>query len=96
MTGRNAEWCLVALLFPAIILHTRRLHDMGQTGWLLLLPGVLMVAAFAIWLRILSLGAQWDAAVPRIALLVSAGFALWGCTGRGQAEANRFGAPVTA
>ncbi len=96
VTGRTALWSLMALLFPAVILHARRLHDMGHTAWLLLAPGVLMVAAFAIWLSIVSLGAQLDAAVPPIALAVSAGFALWGCIGNGQAEANRFGAPAAA
>jgi uncharacterized membrane protein YhaH (DUF805 family) len=94
--GRTGEWCLLMLLFPGVVLHARRLHDMGRSAWLLLVPAVLMVAAFAIWLHILSLGAQLDAAVPLVALVVSAGFALWGCIGRGQMEANRFGAPVTA
>jgi uncharacterized membrane protein YhaH (DUF805 family) len=92
--GRTGQWCLLVLLFPAFILHARRLHDMGHSAWLLLVPMVLMVAAFAIWLRVASLGAQLEAVVPVIALAVSAGFALWGCIGRGQAEANRFGAPV--
>lgn len=92
VTGRTAQWCLLVLLFPAVILHARRLHDMGHSAWLLLAPGVLTVAAFAIWLRILSLGARFDAAVPLTAVAVFAGFALWGCIGRGQAEANRFGA----
>ncbi len=96
VTGRNAEWILVALLYPAIVLHARRLHDMGHTAWLLLVPGVLTVPAFAIWLGIVSLGAPLDTAVPVAALAVSAGFALWGCIGRGQAEANDFGAPVAA
>jgi uncharacterized membrane protein YhaH (DUF805 family) len=96
VTGRTAQWCLLVLLFPAVMLHARRLHDMGHTAWLLLAPGVLMVAAFAIWLRIVSLGARFDAAVPLTALAVSAGFALWGCIGKGQAEANRFGAPEAA
>jgi uncharacterized membrane protein YhaH (DUF805 family) len=96
VTGRTAQWCLLALLFPAVILHARRLHDMGLTAWLLLAPVVLTVAAFAIWLRIVNLGAQLDAAVPLGALAVSAGFALWGCIGRGQLAANRFGAPVAA
>jgi uncharacterized membrane protein YhaH (DUF805 family) len=87
VTGRTAQWCLVVLLFPAVILHARRLHDMGHTAWLLLAPALLMVAAFAIWLGIVSLGARFDATVPLIALAVSAGFALWGCIGRGKAEA---------
>jgi uncharacterized membrane protein YhaH (DUF805 family) len=96
VTGLTAKWCMVVLLFPAVILHARRLHDMGYAAWLLLAPGVLMVAAFAIWLRIVVLGAPLEAAVPLAALAVSAGFAIWGCIGRGQAEANRFGAPATA
>jgi uncharacterized membrane protein YhaH (DUF805 family) len=96
VTGRTAQWCLLALMFPAVILHARRLHDMGQSAWLLLAPGVLTVAAFAIWLRIVSLGAQLDAVVPLAALAVSAVFALWGCIGRGQPGANRFGVPVAA
>jgi uncharacterized membrane protein YhaH (DUF805 family) len=94
--GRTAQWSMLVLVFPAVILHARRLHDMGHTAWLLLAPAGLMLAAFAIWLRIANLGAQLDAAVPLIALAVSAGFALWGCIGKGQAEANRFGAPVAA
>jgi uncharacterized membrane protein YhaH (DUF805 family) len=96
VTGRTAQWCLLVLIYPAVILHARRLHDMGHTAWLLLVPAVLMVAAFAIWLHIVSLGAQLDAAVPVAAIAVSAGFALWGCIGRGQPAANSFGAPVAA
>jgi uncharacterized membrane protein YhaH (DUF805 family) len=84
--GRTGQWSLSVLLFPAIILHARRLHDMGHTAWLLLAPAVLMVATFAIWLGIVSLGAQLDTAVPLTALAVSAGFALWGCIGSAQAR----------
>ena len=94
--GLTALWCLVVLLFPAVILHARRLHDMGHTAWSLLAPAILMVVAFGIWLRLVSLGAQLDAAVPLTALAVSAGFAFWGCIGSGQAEANRFGAAGAA
>ncbi len=94
--GRSGLWSLSVLLFPGIILHARRLHDMGHSAWLLLAPGVLLVAAFAIWLHLVSFGAQLDAGVPLIALVVSAVFALWGCIGKGQTEANRFGAPLTA
>jgi uncharacterized membrane protein YhaH (DUF805 family) len=96
VTGRTAQWCMLVLVFPAFVLHARRLHDMGRTAWLLLAPVILMIAAFAIWLHIISLGASLDRAVPLIGLAVSAGFALWGCIGKGQTEANRFGAPVPA
>ncbi len=96
VTGRTGQWSMLILLFPGVILHARRLHDMGHAAWLLLAPAALMVAAFAIWLRLASFGAQLDAAVPLTALAVSSGFALWGCIGRGQAEANRLGARVAA
>ena len=94
--GRTGQWSMLVLVFPAVMLHARRLHDMGHTAWLLLAPAVLMVAAFAIWLHVVSLGAQLEAAVPVTALVVCAGFALWGCIGTGQAEANRFGTPAAA
>lgn len=88
VTGRTAMFCLLVLVFPGVILHARRLHDMGHTAWLLVVPAVLMIVAFAIWLHYVSLGAQLDTAVPLIALVVSAGFAVWGCIGKGQAEAH--------
>jgi uncharacterized membrane protein YhaH (DUF805 family) len=79
VTGRTAQWCVFVLLFPAFVLHARRLRDMGHSPWLLLAPVLLMIGAFAIWLHIASFGAQLDAAIPVVALAVSAGFALWGC-----------------
>jgi uncharacterized membrane protein YhaH (DUF805 family) len=94
--GLTAHWCLLMLLFPALVLHARRLHDMGYTAWLLLIPAVLTIAAFAIWLRIVSFGAPLDADVPIAASVVFVGFALWCCIGGGQAEPNRFGAPMAA
>jgi hypothetical protein len=69
---------------------------MGHTAWLLAVPTVLMVAAFAVRLDLIDLGARLDAAVPVTALVVAAAFALWCCLGRGQTAANRFGAPATA
>jgi uncharacterized membrane protein YhaH (DUF805 family)/uncharacterized membrane protein YphA (DoxX/SURF4 family) len=89
-------WGVLVLLYPAIVLHVRRLHDMGRTGWLMFLPAVLTVAAMLIWANRISLGAQLDVAVPLAALVVFAGFALWGCIARGQAETNTFGPPVAA
>ena len=86
--GRTAQWSMLVLVFPAVILHARRLRDMGRTAWLLLAPALLMLVAFAIWLQVVSLGAQLDATVPLIALAVSAGFAIWGCIGSGQSGAN--------
>jgi uncharacterized membrane protein YhaH (DUF805 family) len=94
--GRTAQWCLVVTLFPAIVLHARRLHDMGYTGWLLLAPVLLMLATFAVWLGLVDFGASPNRTVPVIALAVCAGFALWGCLGKGQADGNRFGPPLAA
>ena len=96
VTGRTAQWCLLVLLFPGFILHARRLHDMGRAAWPLLVPLALMLAAFGIWLGLVSFGAQLEAVVSLSALAVSAAFALWGCIGKGQIETNRFGAPMTA
>ena len=96
VTGVTAHWCMFMLLLPAVVLHARRLHDLGHSAWLLFAPALLVVAAFAIWLRIVSFGAPYDAAVPVAALVIFAVFALWGCLAGGQADANRYGAPLTA
>jgi len=89
-------WGVLVLLYPAVVLHVRRLHDMGRTGWSMVLPAVLTVVAMGIWAHRISLGAQLDALVPLAALVVFVGFALWGCIARGQAETNNFGPSVAA
>jgi uncharacterized membrane protein YhaH (DUF805 family) len=94
--GLTAHWCLLMLLFPAVILHARRLHDMGHSAWLLLVPTLLTLVSFAIWFNIVNFGAPLDTDLPIAAAVVFIGFALWGCLGAGQADANRFGAPVAA
>jgi uncharacterized membrane protein YhaH (DUF805 family) len=94
--GLTAHWCLLMLLFPAVILHARRLHDMGHAAWLLLVPALLTLASFAVLFHIVSFGARPDTDLPIAAAVVFIGFALWGCLGGGEAETNRFGAPVAA
>jgi uncharacterized membrane protein YhaH (DUF805 family) len=94
--GRTGQFCLLVLVIPGVVLHARRLHDMGYTAWLLVAPAALMITAFAIWLKYASFGARLDSVVPMIALVVAAAFALWGCLGKGQSEANRHGAPLSA
>jgi uncharacterized membrane protein YhaH (DUF805 family)/uncharacterized membrane protein YphA (DoxX/SURF4 family) len=90
------QWSLLVLLFPAVVLSARRLHDMGHSGWLLLVPSVLTIAAMMIWDHRLNLGAQLNYAVPLAALVVFIGIALWGCLAKGKAEANAFGPPAMA
>ena len=92
--GRNGEWVLVTLLFPATVLHARRLHDMGHTAWLLLIPTALNVTA--LWLHLYRHHPPLQPATTWAALVVSVGFLVWGMAGKGQAQANRFGAPATA
>ncbi|HTC45470.1 MAG TPA: DUF805 domain-containing protein [Steroidobacteraceae bacterium] len=90
------QWSLLVLLFPAIVLHARRLHDMGHSGWLLIVPAVLTAAAMMIWDHRLDLGTQLNMAVPLAALIVFVGLALWGCIGKGKTQANAFGPPAMA
>jgi uncharacterized membrane protein YhaH (DUF805 family) len=92
--NRNGDWVLVTLLFPAAVLLARRLHDMGHTAWLLLIPGVLDVTA--IGLHMAGRNPELRPAVTLAALLVSAGFVVWGLIGKGQAQINRFGQPAPA
>jgi uncharacterized membrane protein YhaH (DUF805 family)/uncharacterized membrane protein YphA (DoxX/SURF4 family) len=78
VTGLTAQWCMLVLLFPFVILNARRLHDMGYSAWLLLVPAVLLVVTFCNRVHIISLGDQLKT-VPMLALAVAAAFALWGC-----------------
>jgi uncharacterized membrane protein YhaH (DUF805 family) len=87
--GRNGEWVLVTLLYPGFVLLARRLHDLGVTAWLLLVPLALMAAT--VWLNMFSHDAALARPVTLAALAVSAVFALWGCIAKGQAGDNRYG-----
>lgn len=87
--GRTAQFCLLVLLYPAVVLHARRLHDMGHSAWLLAVPTTLLLVSFGIWLKHVSLGAQLDAVVPTAALVASAATALWCAVGRSRHQAGR-------
>lgn len=91
-----AAWGVLTLLYPAVVLHVRRLHDMGRSGWLMLVPTALTIVAMGIWANRIDLGAQWNGVVPIAAGVVFLAFAVWGCIDKGKAEANAFGPPVTA
>jgi uncharacterized membrane protein YhaH (DUF805 family) len=93
--GRNGEWVLATLLYPGFVLVAGRLHDMGQSGWLLLAPGLLDVVALALHFFP---PANFPLTPPIgiAAYVVSIAFLLWGLIGQGQATANRFGEAATA
>jgi uncharacterized membrane protein YhaH (DUF805 family)/uncharacterized membrane protein YphA (DoxX/SURF4 family) len=93
-TGRNGEWVLATLIYPGFVLVAGRLHDMGQTGWLLAAPGLVVVIALG--LHFFDAKASFTAPVGVAAYVVSIAFLAWGLIGKGQAEANRFGAPAPA
>lgn len=91
-----APWGVLSLLYPAVVLLARRLHDMGRSGWWVLAPAVLTVLAMLIWAHRISFGAQLDTAVPLAALVVFVGFVLWGGVAKGQAATNTFGTTAVA
>ena len=80
--GLTGSWCLVVLIYPAFVLHANRLHDIGQTAWLLLLPVALLIGAS--WLQIFNAQSALVMPVSVAAGVVSAGFALWGAIGKGK------------
>jgi|GEM_PF-516261 len=80
--GLTSWWCQLMLLFPAVMLHARRLHEMRKPAWLLVVPAALLVATF--WLQLSSPGSTAQTAVAWAAVVVSAGFILWGLVGKGQ------------
>ncbi len=92
--GRSGQWSLVTLIFPYAILHARRLHDMGQTAWLVLAPVLLLIAAA--WFRLYNAESGLTQPALYLALAVAAGFSIWGLAGKGQDGANRYGAPAPA
>lgn len=82
VTGRTAHFCMLVLMYPAFVLLARRVHDMGSSAWLVLVPLALTLAAFAIQLGYISVGSTLDAVLPWVALVVSIAFGLWGCVKR--------------
>ncbi len=90
--GRNSQWVQLVLLFPAVVLHARRLHDMGRTAWLLLVPAALIVVNA--WLYLFNPGVSSKSIVTAATVIASAAFIVWGVVGKGEPVANRFGAPV--
>lgn len=94
--GRTAQFCLLVLLYPAVALHARRLHDMGRPAWALAVPAVLLILTQCIRLGYFTFGPTLDVALPIASLVVSAVVVAWCLAAPGQAEPNRFGPPLAA
>lgn len=82
--GRTATFCMLVLMYPGLVLHARRLRDMGWSTWPLVLPALPMLGTFAVWFDYTSFGPGVDAALPWVALAAGASIALWGATGRSR------------
>jgi len=90
--GRNSQWVQLTLLFPAIVLHARRLHDMGRSAWLLIVPAGLIIATAGLYLYVP--GAEAKGMVRLAAIIVSAVFVVWGLIGASQPADDRVGKPA--
>jgi hypothetical protein len=77
--GRNGEWVLATLLYPATVLLARRFRDMGMTPWMLIAPLGLDLAA--IWMHMF----QKNNLLAGAAAGISAAFVLWGLIGKTKA-----------
>lgn len=80
--GPSGRIGMLIMLYPAIVLHARRLRDMGQSVWLLALPVAVLVAAF--WLRTTSPGTAAQSNVALAAFAISAVFVLWSLIGKSR------------
>lgn len=87
--GLNGQWVIFTLLFPAFVLFARRLHDMGQTAWLTVPPGVIVGAAM-LPANVANRGTL-EGPLTIVAAVVFVAFALWCGTAKGSVEANRYG-----
>jgi uncharacterized membrane protein YhaH (DUF805 family) len=80
--GRNSQWVQLVFLYPAVVLHARRLHDMGWTAWPLAVPAALIVGMA--WLHLFVPGAGAKNIVTVAAVVVSAAFIAWGLVGKSR------------
>jgi uncharacterized membrane protein YhaH (DUF805 family) len=77
-----SRWMLAVLLIPAFVLHARRLHDIGWTAWLLVIPAALIAVAVALHMTGANSGTQSTATLSAIAVL--AGFGICGLVRKGK------------
>lgn len=79
VTGRTAHFCMLVLMYPAFVLITRRIRDMGQSAFLVIVPLAITLLAYAVKLGYVTVSESLAGMLPWIALGISGLFALWGC-----------------
>ncbi|HEY9235099.1 MULTISPECIES: DUF805 domain-containing protein [Phenylobacterium] len=95
------------LIYPQVCVHAKRLHDMGRTAWLMLIPGAVFLGAMIVATMMGGLaamsgdfGAVHGAAMMATGLafmlsfLVGLAFLLWIGLTASQPGENRFGPPA--
>jgi uncharacterized membrane protein YhaH (DUF805 family) len=87
--GPSGRIGMLVMLYPAVVLHARRLRDMGRPAWLLVAPVTLLIAAF--WLRTVGADAHTQYIVQLTALGLCAGFVVWSLTAAGRTETAKRG-----
>jgi uncharacterized membrane protein YhaH (DUF805 family) len=87
--GRTGQFAMLVMILPGLVLHARRLHDMGWSGWPVLVPGALLAAAG--WFHLYTPDAAATRPLTLVALAVSVAFILWGLAGKGRTEAPAAG-----
>lgn len=94
--GRSGQFSMLVLLYPLFTLLIRRFRDMGRHPWLLFVPVILMLLVFDIELGYfsfsesvagVSFSESADGLFTWFALLVTAGFVVWGAAERGKSTA---------
>ena len=78
--GRTGQFALLMLLYPGLVLHARRLHDMGKSGILVLLPGAALLATAC--LQLYGSAGNVTSFVTGAAVGLSAVFVAWALLGR--------------
>jgi len=91
--GGSGIFSMFVLLYPLFTLLIRRFRDMGQHPWWLFIPVMMMLMYFDIWLGYFSFsesvaGTSFNESVNDLfswcALLVTAGFVVWGAAASGK------------
>jgi len=81
--GRTGQFALLMLLYPALVLHARRLHAMGKAAWLVLIPGT-AIAATA-WLHLYPIASAPVNIVTWAGVALSALLVAWSLVGKDAA-----------